>query len=51
MFIRVLAGFLAGIAAGVLLMRSVYKKSSMKGADLETLPSAGSTTTTSPTSN
>jgi hypothetical protein len=26
MFIRVLAGFLAGLAAGILLMRVTYKK-------------------------
>jgi hypothetical protein len=26
MFIRVLAGFLAGLAAGILLMRATYKK-------------------------
>ena len=26
MFIRVLAGFLAGLAAGILLMRATYKR-------------------------
>ncbi len=29
MFIRVLAGFLAGLAAGILLMRATYKRAEM----------------------
>ncbi|MGC2108416.1 MAG: hypothetical protein WA655_02800 [Candidatus Korobacteraceae bacterium] len=33
MFIRVLAGFLAGLAAGILMMRVAYKKKGFIKAD------------------
>lgn len=44
MFIRVLAGFLAGLAAGILAMRIVYKKAGVvKTDDSETGQVATST--------
>ena len=33
MFIRVLAGFLAGLAAGILMMRIAYKKKELVATD------------------
>jgi hypothetical protein len=45
MFIRVLAGFLAGLAAGILLMRMTYKKAGVvKTGNNETSRTATSTT-------
>jgi hypothetical protein len=43
--IRVLAGFLAGLAAGILLMRIAYKKSGVIKEDTHAIPAASSTTT------
>ncbi len=45
MFIRVLAGFLAGMAAGILMMRIAYKKQGMiKPEDNNTQDAFTSTT-------
>jgi uncharacterized membrane-anchored protein YhcB (DUF1043 family) len=44
MFIRVLAGFLAGLAAGILLMRIAYKKTAeIKAGNSDTTEAVTST--------